>query len=165
MVSICRTSAANEARLLGNRFNVITVANATWCRQCQYAFVDSSTSATVFASGATQCTFGVLYSAACSAELMSLSSAVSRSRRAADATGSSVALGEVKVTFGRRPPAGCCNSDCPGPPLRRSFLFPNGPLASFFGAAGDKRSGASRSSSPAIPINVNSAYDVAWPSH
>ena len=43
----------------------------------------------------------------------------------------------------------------PGPPLRRSFLF--GPADFMSGAAGDSRSGASRSSSPAIPTSVNRA--------
>src|SRR6516165_2089162 len=40
MVSICRTSATNEARLVGDRFNVITVANASRRRQRQYGLVD-----------------------------------------------------------------------------------------------------------------------------
>jgi len=74
---------------------------------------------------------------------MSLSSAFSRSRSSADVTGSSVALGEAKVAFGRWPPASCCNFDCPGPPLRWSFLFPNGPPGLLSGVVGDVRSGAS----------------------
>jgi hypothetical protein len=50
MVSICRTSATNEARLISNRFNVITVANAAWRRLGQYTFVDNRAAAPFFAA-------------------------------------------------------------------------------------------------------------------
>ena len=41
VVGISGTPAADQTRLLGNRFNVLPVAKATWRRQCQYTFVDS----------------------------------------------------------------------------------------------------------------------------
>jgi hypothetical protein len=41
VVGIGGTPAADQAGLLGNRFNVLPVAKATRRRQCQYTFVDS----------------------------------------------------------------------------------------------------------------------------
>jgi hypothetical protein len=50
MVSISGSSAANQTRLFGNWLDVVTVANPTWRRQCQYAFVDSGGAALLLAS-------------------------------------------------------------------------------------------------------------------
>ena len=44
MVSIRRTPAADQARLLGYRFDMLPVANPTRRRQCQYALVDRGAS-------------------------------------------------------------------------------------------------------------------------
>src|SRR5262245_31078472 len=48
MVSIRRASATNQARLLGNRFDVITVANASQRRQRQHGLVDHGRSSSSF---------------------------------------------------------------------------------------------------------------------
>jgi hypothetical protein len=45
MVSIGRASAADKARLLGDRSDMLPVANATRRRKRQHAFVDNSGSA------------------------------------------------------------------------------------------------------------------------
>ena len=50
MVGIGRAAAADQTRLLGNRFDMLPVANPTRRRQCQYAFVDSGGSAPLLAS-------------------------------------------------------------------------------------------------------------------
>ena len=41
VVGICRASAANETSLLGDRLDMLAVANAPRHRQCQHAFVDN----------------------------------------------------------------------------------------------------------------------------
>ena len=41
VVGISGPPAADQTGLLGNRFNVFSVAYATRCRQCQYTFIDN----------------------------------------------------------------------------------------------------------------------------
>ena len=59
MMSIRGTPAADQARLLGNRFDVIPVANPAWRGQGQNAFVDSGD------RGAASCLDGLDVSARC----------------------------------------------------------------------------------------------------
>jgi hypothetical protein len=50
MMNISGTPAADQARLLSNRFDMFAIANPTRCRQRQYAFVDNRGSAPLSAS-------------------------------------------------------------------------------------------------------------------
>src|SRR5713101_4721083 len=50
MVSVSGTPAADQARLLGNRFDVVPIANPTRRWQRQYAFIDNRNSLPLFAS-------------------------------------------------------------------------------------------------------------------
>ena len=149
MMSIRRPAAADQARLLGNQFNMLAVANPARCRQRRVRFclqqwlraafasirtrsrrssfvrhrLPSAASVTILASlawkacstrsasaadsvflaASTRCA----QFAASSAELRSFSSAVSWSRKEAEACGSSVGLRGFEAAFARRSPENC----------------------------------------------------------
>jgi hypothetical protein len=50
MMGIYGTSATDETRLFGDKFDVIAVTHTTRRRQCQYTFVDGSGLLTPFSS-------------------------------------------------------------------------------------------------------------------
>jgi hypothetical protein len=41
VVGIRGSTTANQTRVLGDRFDVIPVANPAWLRQCQHALIDA----------------------------------------------------------------------------------------------------------------------------
>src|SRR5215471_1830616 len=60
VVSIGRTAATDQACLLGDRFDMIAVANPTRHRQCQHTFVNDGAAKPLFATWTTRWQFGLL---------------------------------------------------------------------------------------------------------